>query len=89
MARIMELFVIANAVCGIAAFLGVRMVVRRSRDAANEASTSYAARTRKSLRPIDIQRVAFAELEGDPSFVLPPCRPSADDGGDVVRVLNE
>jgi hypothetical protein len=34
MARIMELFVIVNAACGIAAFLGVRMVIRRSRDAA-------------------------------------------------------
>lgn len=34
MARVMELFVIINAMCGIAAFLGVRLVIRRSRDAA-------------------------------------------------------
>lgn len=34
MARVMELFVIANAICGIAAYLGVRLVIRRSKDAA-------------------------------------------------------
>jgi len=34
MARVMELFVIANAVCGIAAFVGVRFIFRRSKDVA-------------------------------------------------------
>lgn len=32
MARVMELFVIVNALAGIATFLGVRFVWRRSRD---------------------------------------------------------
>lgn len=33
MTRIMEIFVIANALAGIATYLGVRFVVRRSKDA--------------------------------------------------------
>lgn len=31
--RLVEIFVAVNALCGIAAFLGLRVVFRRSRDA--------------------------------------------------------
>lgn len=33
MARFVEVFVAVNALCGIAAFLGLRVVFRRSKDA--------------------------------------------------------
>lgn len=38
MARVMELFVIVNAACGIAVFLGVRSVKRRAQDAVRSAA---------------------------------------------------
>lgn len=59
MVRILELFMVANAVAGIATFLGIRFAWRRSRD--------------KAKRGFDIIHMDRAE-EDEPQELPPPKR---------------
>lgn len=53
MARVMELFVIVNALAGIATFLGLRFVWRRSRDATKRGFDVIHDKNEEEIEPWD------------------------------------
>lgn len=72
MARIMELFVIVNAACGIAAFLGVRFLFRRSKDKAKRGFDIIRGDEEEELTPAEEELKPLPPPATNRSLVGPP-----------------